>query len=136
MANESRKDLSMLRPVLVTSAVLCAVAISFAGVVRAQPGQPPQGHCLGDSKTSSTVSRPETGVVVIAWVIDVANFCAEPHAIRATYMAWGADNVLLQSDQQDLSIAAKARATATGRMRLSAETWARVTHRSGVAQFR
>lgn len=37
-------------------------------------------------------------------------------------MVWGTDDVLVQSDQQDLSIAAKVKATAVGRMQLSAET--------------
>lgn len=97
---------------------------------------PPGGHCLGDAKVNSTVSRPEPYLVVIDWSIDVANFCGEPHDIRATYQAWGADNVLVQSDQQDLSIAANSRATASGLMRMTPEAWARVTRRSGVAQFR
>jgi hypothetical protein len=107
-----------------------------AAAVPAPEGPPPQGHCLGDNKTSSKISRPEPGVVVIAWVVDVANYCAQPHDIRATYQVWGAGDVLLQSDQQDLSIAAKARATASGKMRLTADTWARVARRSSVAQFR
>jgi hypothetical protein len=125
----------MVRHLFVASAVLCVVGVACArGAAPASP--PPQGHCLGDLKISSNVSRPEPDVVVIDWALDVANSCGEPHAIRAIYQAWGADNVLVQSDQQDLSIEAHARATATGKMRMTADSWARVTHRSGIAQFR
>ncbi len=143
----------MVRCVFVVSALLCVVGVACSrgtanntsaatppgtrpAAAPAPAGPPPQGHCLGDLTITSNVLRPEPEVVVIDWAIDVANSCAEPHDIRATYQAWSADNVLVQSDQRDLSIEANGRATASGLMRMTPEAWARVTHRSGVAQFR
>ena len=143
----------MVRHVFVALALLCVVGGACSrgtanntsaampqgtrqAAAPAPAGPAPQGHCLGDVKITSNVLRPEPYVVVIDWSIDVANSCAEPHDIRATYQAWSADNVLVQSDQQDLSIEANSRATASGLMRMSPEDWARVTRRSGVAQFR
>jgi hypothetical protein len=142
----------MVRHVFVASALLCVVGVACSrttnntsaamppGTLPAAAPAPaaprPQGHCLGDLKVTSNVLRPEPDVVVIDWAIDVANSCAEPHDIRATYQAWSADHVLVQSDQQDLSIEANGRATASGLMRMTPEAWARVTSRSGIAQFR
>jgi len=142
----------MVRQIFVASALLCVVGVGCSrGTANttsaatppnsrpAAPGAaptPPRGHCLGDLKTTSSVSYPEPYLVVIDWSIDVANYCPAPHDIRATYQAWGANDVLVQSDQQDLSIEANSRATASGLMRMSPEDWARVTRRSGVAQFR
>jgi hypothetical protein len=54
----------------------------------------------------------------------------------SAHQAWSADNVLVQSDLQDLSIAANGRATAASLMRTTPEAWARLTRRSGIAQFR
>ena len=138
---------------LIASVLLCVIGVACSrgtadntstarppatrpAAASAPAGPPPQGHCLGDLKITSNVLRPEPDVVVIDWAIDVANSCAEPHDIRATYQAWSADNALVQSDQQDLSIEANGRATASGLMRMTPEAWARVTRRSGVAQFR
>jgi hypothetical protein len=143
----------MFRTVFVVSALLCVVGIACSrgpanntsaatppgtrpAAAPAPAAPPSQGHCLGDLKITSDVLHPQPDVVVIDWVIDVANSCAEPHDIRATYQAWSADNVLLQSDQQDLSIEASGRARASGLMRMTPEAWARVTRRAGVAEFR
>jgi hypothetical protein len=102
----------------------------------APPGPSPNGHCLGDAKVDSRVTRDEHGMVTVDWTIDVANYCAEPHDIQAVYQAFGADDALLQSDRQELSIDAKMRATASGRMLVPDVIWDRVTHRSGFARFR
>jgi hypothetical protein len=137
----------MVRHVFIASALLCAVgltcscggtnstsAVPIAATVPAAP--PHQGHCLNDAQVSSNVTQPEPDLIVLDWSIDVANSCAAPHDIRATYQAWGANNELVQSDSQDLSIEANSRARASGLMRLTSAEWARVTHRSGFAQFR
>jgi hypothetical protein len=136
----------MVRHLSAASAVLCMAGVSCSRdaavntpatppAISRPAAAPPQGHCLGDLQISSNVLRAGD-VVVIDWAIDVANSCGEPHEIRATYQAWGADNVLVQSDQQDLSIDANARARASGLMRMTSDNYARVTRRSGVAQFR
>jgi hypothetical protein len=52
------------------------------------------------------------------------------------YQARGDDEVLLQSNHQDLTIDAKMRATGSGRMLVPAALWERVARRSGLAQFR
>jgi hypothetical protein len=143
----------MVRHLFVASALMCAVGVACSrgaanntsaatpagalpAATPAPAAPPPQGHCLGDAKVTSNVVRPVPDLVVIEWTIDVANSCAEPHDIRATYQAWGADGVLVQSDTSDLSIEANSRATASGLMRMTPEIFARVTRRSGVAQFR
>ena len=143
----------MVRLVLIASALFCLVGVACSrGTANDSPAAappapppaaapapappPPQGHCLGDAKVSSKVSRPVPDVVVIEWTIDVANSCAEPHDIRATYQAWDAGGVLVQSDEADLSIDANNRVTASGLMRMTPEAFARVTRRSGVARFR
>jgi len=143
----------MVRHVFVASALLCAAGVACSrgtpndtpaamppgatpAAAPAPSGPPPQGHCLGDLKVSSTVVPTGPHVVVIDWAIDVANSCAEPHDIRATYQAWSADNVLVQSDEKDLSIEANSRARASGLLRMTPEDYARVTRRSGVAKFR
>jgi len=137
----------MVRHLSLVSAVLCMAGVACSrdatvsrpaappAVSRPAAAAPPQGHCLGDAQVSSNVVRAGD-IFVIDWAIDVANSCGEPHEIRATYQAWDADNVLVQSDQQDLSIEANARARASGLMRMTADNYARVTRRSGVAQFR
>jgi hypothetical protein len=137
----------MVRYVFIASTLLCVVGLacsrggtnstSAVPIAAPVPTTPPhQGHCLNDAQVSSNVTQPEPDLVVIDWSINVANSCPAPHDIRATYQAWGANNELVQSDSQDLSIEASSRATASGLMRLTAAEWERVTHRSGFAQFR
>src|SRR3954464_14824547 len=122
----------MVRHALVVSTLLCVGGVACSrgaanttSATTARPpaaapaAPPPQGHCLGDAQVTSNVLPAGPAVVVIDWAIDVANSCAEPHDIRATYQAWSADNQLVQSDQQDLTIEGNARARASGLMRMS-----------------
>jgi hypothetical protein len=143
---------AMIRHVFVASALLCVAAVACSrgtpnntsAAIPVRPAAAPapapavatQHHCLGDVKITSAVLPTAPDIVVIDWSLDVANSCPEPHDIRATYQAWGAGDVLLQSDQQDLTIEANARATATGLLRMTPQDYARVTRRTGVAQFR
>ena len=142
----------MARHVFVASVLLCLVGVGCSGgtsnntaaavapatrpAAAPAPAGPPGGHCLGDLKITSDVLRTSTDIVVIDWSMDVANFCAQPHDIRMTYQAFSADNQLVQSDQQDLTIEANSRATGSGLMRMTPEAFARVTRRTGFAQFR
>jgi hypothetical protein len=99
----------------------------------AAPGA--SGNCFGGAMNSSVV-HPTPATTAIDWTMDFSNACADAFPVRVTFTVFDKDNVALETDHQDLSLAGHGAARASGRMAVSRETFLRIHHRLSLVQVR
>jgi hypothetical protein len=99
----------------------------------APPSRPAAGECLKIETFDSSVLDANDVFTELAWKVDVSNSCTEAFSVRVTFTIYDADEFELDSDSEDVYVAAGGTGKARGKMLVSPPEKARRMARQGAS---